>query len=306
MIIMYHYVRLSDSFNAKVNNFYDFNLFKRNILDLLDDGKVFLDPKSLTIEQWLEVANDQDSIVLTFDDGYIDHARLVAPFLGEIGVHGLFFVPAKILVTREVLLVNKIHLLLNKFKGREAYLLDHLIRYLKQIEQISADGISELKTKYFKEGKYDDAVTNFLKRVFQNQFDSHRLSLFCESSLDDEPINFDLLRDELYMSPDDFRSLQNQGHSLGLHGFNHHYLSSLPKAEQKIDFGESINVFREFGISQDLLVAYPYGDYDGDTLDICEEIKIKVGFIDNRNNTSPQSPKLTLPRIDCNDFFISH
>ena len=79
----------------------------------------------------------------------------------------------------------------------------------------------------------------------------------------------------------------------------------ISKAEQKIDFGESINVFREFGISQDLLVAYPYGDYNDDTLDICEEIQIKVGFIDNRNNTTPQFPKLTLPRIDCNDFFIS-
>ncbi len=306
MIIMYHYVRLSDSFTSKVNNFYDFDLFKRNILELLEDGKVFLDPKSLTIEQWLEVADDQDNIVLTFDDGYIDHARLVAPFLAEIGVHGLFFVPAKILVTREVLLVNKIHLLLNKFKGREAYLMDHLIQYLNQIEQISTDYISELKTKYFKKGKYDDAGTNFLKRVFQKKFDSRRLSLFCESFLDDEPINFDLLRDELYMSSDDFRALQEQGHSLGLHGFNHHYLSSLSKAKQKIDFGESIKVFREFGISQDLLVAYPYGDYNNETLDICKEIQIKAGFIDNRNNTKAHCPNLTLPRIDCNDFFINH
>ena len=306
MIIMYHYVRLSDSFSAKVNNFYDFDLFKKNIYGLLNNGKVFLDPKSLTTEQWLDVAEDSNSIVLTFDDGYIDHVRLVAPFLKDIGIHGLFFVPAKILVTREILLVNKIHLMLHRFRGREAQLMEHLIQYLIQIERFGTDELNDLKSKYLKDGKYDGAVTNFLKRVFQNKFESSQLSSFCESFLDDEPMKFDLLRDELYMAPDDFSALQKQGHSLGLHGYNHFYLSSLSKARQKMDFEESINVFREFGVSQDLLIAYPYGDYNSDTLDICEEFQIKAGFIDNRLNTESYFPSLTLPRIDCNDFFTNH
>ena len=53
-----------------------------------------------------------NAILLTFDDGYIDHFNTVFPILHERGIQGCFFPPAKVILEHEVLDVNKIHFIL--------------------------------------------------------------------------------------------------------------------------------------------------------------------------------------------------
>ena len=93
---MFHYVRMSASFSIPVNNFYNFETFKKNIKDLLTTDIKFLNPSELSKEDWVFVSKDPSSIVLSFDDGYLDHSKLVAPFLDTLGIKGLFFIPSKI------------------------------------------------------------------------------------------------------------------------------------------------------------------------------------------------------------------
>ena len=93
MIIMYHYVRSESAFDVGVNNFYDFEVFQKDIIKLRASDKSFPNPSSLSKDQWISVSKDPDTIILTFDDGYIDHSQLVAPFLDSLGIKGVFFVP---------------------------------------------------------------------------------------------------------------------------------------------------------------------------------------------------------------------
>ena len=53
-----------------------------------------------------------NSILLTFDDAYIDHYMTVFPVLEAENIQGSFFPPAKAILNHEVLDVNKIHFLL--------------------------------------------------------------------------------------------------------------------------------------------------------------------------------------------------
>jgi hypothetical protein len=50
--------------------------------------------------------------LLTFDDGYLDHFTQVLPLLAARGIQGSFFPPARAVVERRVLDVNKIHFVL--------------------------------------------------------------------------------------------------------------------------------------------------------------------------------------------------
>jgi len=52
------------------------------------------------------------SLLLTFDDGYIDHFTDVFPVLDREKLSGCFFPPAKCILESQVLDVNKIHFIL--------------------------------------------------------------------------------------------------------------------------------------------------------------------------------------------------
>ena len=59
-----------------------------------------------------EVKLPENSALLTFDDGYIDHFTNVFPVLDREGLTGCFFPTAKIILEDEVLDVNKIQFIL--------------------------------------------------------------------------------------------------------------------------------------------------------------------------------------------------
>lgn len=300
---MFHYVRRADSFQVSINNFYDFDKFKSDILKLKKQGKTFLDPKTLSRKDWIQVAKDPETIILTFDDGYLDHSRLVVPFLTAQKISGLFFVPSKILTDRTALHVNKIHVLLHEYKDREIELFQSLIYFLQNELCFSVEKIQNLKETYLIPGKYDDEVTNFLKRTFQLVLSEVDLEKFSLKYLDSNSLTSRFLADNLYLNLKDFELMQSQGHVLGLHSHQHFYLSKLSREEQLADFRKSINVFRANNCTDPFTLAYPYGDYNSETLALCEQVGIKVSFIDNMHNVSIDYPYLTIPRIDCNDFF---
>ena len=83
----------------------------------------------ITMEQLREALHDpaaplpSDAVLLTFDDGYADHADTAAPVLADLGLQGAFFVPAQPILERRVMQVNKIHFVLAALES-EATLLE--------------------------------------------------------------------------------------------------------------------------------------------------------------------------------------
>jgi peptidoglycan/xylan/chitin deacetylase (PgdA/CDA1 family) len=278
-------------------------VFQKDIRKLRASNKKFLVPSSLSKDQWISVSKNPDTIILTFDDGYIDHSQLVAPFLDTMGIKGLFFVPSQTLVARKTLSVNKIHIMLHLYKGQEQYLCEKVSDYLIQEKYYSNVKLSALKYKFLREGKYDEKHTNFLKRVLQRVFTESDLDIFSARFMKSLDLESEDLANKLYLNSTDFDAMVSRGHSIGLHGHQHLYLSSLEKEAQETDILKNIKIFQERGIMTDHLFAYPYGDYNFETLGICSKLDIKVAFTDNMHNVSLTHPHLTLPRIDCNDYF---
>ena len=57
------------------------------------------------------------SIVLTFDDGYIDHYKHAFTYLNKYKISGIFYPPVNSTKSKKILDVNKMHFILQKEKN---------------------------------------------------------------------------------------------------------------------------------------------------------------------------------------------
>ena len=107
-IVMYHYVReLENSRYSKIKGL-TVEQFKEQIAYI----KKFYNPISacdLMDSMCADAELPPRAILLTFDDGYIDHFTNVFPILEKEQISGCFFPPAKCILEECVLDVNKIH-----------------------------------------------------------------------------------------------------------------------------------------------------------------------------------------------------
>ena len=110
-IVMYHYVRPIKNSEYPGIKGLEYDLFRQQIQFFKENFH------AVTMEQVIDSLDGkcelpENPILLTFDDGYMDHYQYVFPVLKEYGMQGSFFVPSGILKYGKVLDVNKIHFIL--------------------------------------------------------------------------------------------------------------------------------------------------------------------------------------------------
>ena len=112
MFVMYHYVRdLEDSRYPLIKGLSTVDFIKQ--IEYLH--KMY---RIISMEEVIySIDNNRtlpnNSVVLTFDDGYIDHYLNVFPVLDRLGIQGSFFIPVRPVVERIVLNDNKIQFILS-------------------------------------------------------------------------------------------------------------------------------------------------------------------------------------------------
>ncbi len=109
-IVMYHYTRdLAHSRYPQIKGL-DINLFRQQIEFLKSHFSVITMAEAICAGGGHKIPDN--SVLLTFDDGYIDNYTFAFPVLEEAGVQGSFFIPGKTFATHQLLDVNKIHYIL--------------------------------------------------------------------------------------------------------------------------------------------------------------------------------------------------
>src|SRR5438874_19380 len=140
----------------------------------------------------------QNSALLTFDDGLVDHLERVLPELQRRGLTGCFCPPAQAVLERKVLDVHKVHFVL-AVSGDHGAL----------AERILGEG---LRAAHAEPSRFDPAETVLVKRLLQDGLPEEtrgRLldELFGELVSDDETA----FADELYVTNDGVRELAAAG-----------------------------------------------------------------------------------------------
>lgn len=301
-IVMYHYVR--DLSNSRYPNLKGLTVSQfREQIAFLKKNFHIIDYQELLDYKINRKAIPENSVLLTFDDGYIDHYTNVFPLLMQNNISGVFFVPGKILDQRKMLLVNKIHLLIEtvpmqKLKNR---FLDFFHLYASPL--YPNDTAETLYQKHAVSLRYGDQDTLFVKQMLQFILPQHLRSsltdqLFSEFIMLPE----EMLANEFYINIDQIKTMKKCGMHFGLHGYEHHWLGYLSHDEMQRDIDQAMITMHNV-LDEHWMMCYPYGNYNDDLIQYIQEKGCCCGVTTASAIADMKNPNwFCLPRLDTNDF----
>ena len=113
-----------------------------------------------------------------------------------------------------------------------------------------------------------------------------RYNLLMNRMLIDYKVDFDSLKDKLWMTKDNVKELYNKGHMVGLHTHTHPTSAeSLDKVEQMSEYKTNKEILCEIIGSNPVSMSHPCNSYNENTINILEELNIKLGFRANMNDS---------------------
>ena len=306
-ISMYHYVRdLSHSRYPGIKGL-DYPLFKKQIEFFEQNFSV------VTMEQILEYTSNrgrggtklpENALLLTFDDGYIDHYTFALPVLKAHHMQGSFFIPGKTFAEDVLLDVNKVHFVLAS--AREDELLKKLCEQMDYYRGREFDFPSneELWRQYGQANRFDTAETVFIKRMLQTAL-PERLRGIISTNLFREFVGVEEKKfaRELYMNYDQIRMMKDAGMYIGLHGYDHYWLGNLPKEQMEADVKKALEVLDGIIDRDRWVMNYPYGSRNSETIDFIRSYGCRLGLTTEvRVADLDIDGAFELPRLDTNDF----
>lgn len=242
-----------------------------------------------------------NAILLSFDDGYKDHWQYVYPELRRRGISGVFYAPARSLIDRELLDVNKVHFVLAAISDHSK-LVAHIDGVIKEHALIlDLPAVSDFHHAFMKPSRWDPAPTVYVKRTLQHGLPaSLRTSIANDLFMKFVSKDVATFAEELYLSPAQAREMIDGGMHFGSHGDAHIWLSQASEAEQRADIENSFRIFCALGVSsEDFTFCYPYGGYIAATVSILRDLGCAAALT-NRLAIAELDPisMLELARID--------
>lgn len=299
-VIMYHYVReLQESRYPGIKGL-ELRFFRDQISFLRQRGFQFTTLGDIAQGRTLS----KESVLMTFDDGYIDHYMNVFPILEQNGIQGVFSMPGKIIREKKVLDVNKIHFILASATVEKVKnLLFQRLDFYRSREFPFPDN-QELYEKLAVANRFDGKDTIFIKRMLQAELPEALRSricgeLFCEIVTDRESA----FVNELYMSMEQIRTMHRHGMAFGIHGYDHYWMNRLPEQVLREDLTCALEVFDGVIDPFDWTNCYPYGSCDENVIRISKELGASSGLTTRVAAYRPEEDSIfEIPRLDTNDF----
>ena len=299
---MYHYVR--EIKNSKFRNLkgLEFKDFKKQINFFIKHFNIISHNDLVEILQTKKIPKKK-SILLTFDDGYIDHWKYVFPYLREKRITGNFYPPVQVIKNNKVLDVNKIHFILEKELDRKK-ILKSIFKYTNKY--LNKDEYSLNLNKIETKNRYDDKETVIIKRLLQTH-----LPLKIREKITNKLFNEIVSHSEesfskkLYMDTKNIKEMFSNKMSFGSHGNNHYWWENLSNHDQERELKTSINFFKSIKVyDSNFSVCYPYGSYNLNTIKMIKKNNIKFALTTKVGSLNKKNIRYNfeLPRHDTNDF----
>jgi len=300
---MYHYVRdLEYSRYPKIKGL-EYALFKKQIQFFSENFHV------ITMEDLIQYYTDgyqlpSNALLLTFDDGYLDHYTYVWPVLSDYKMQGSFFVSAKTFYENCLLDVNKIHFILASAS------IDTLCKELyAQMDYYRGEkwdypSNEELFHQYAVENRFDTKEIIFFKRILQTALPEELRNLISSNIFRKYVgISEKVMAQELYMNYDQMKLMKKKGNFFGIHGYNHYWMNQLGEKELMADIDMALDVMGELVDKKQWVINYPYGSYNDMVIKKLQGKGCILGLsTDVRKADLEKENPFTLPRLDTNDF----
>lgn len=308
-IVMYHYVRdLRHSRFPRIKGL-DVRDFRGQLDYLRGRYTVVSMEEVMYAAQGSPADLPTDAVLLTFDDGFIDHYTTVLPLLDERGWQGSFFVPSRPVLDHKVLDVHKIHFLLaaaDDPAGLAEELLDALEEYRGQYDLADEE---DYWTRIGRPGRFDPPEIIFIKRMLQHELPAPVREAICDR-LFRKYVSHDeaAFAAELYLSLDQLGIMQRLGMHIGGHGETHCWMDRIGPEHRDREIRASVDLLGRVGADIDSWsFAYPYGAHDEKLRAMLQSAGVKIGLTTEvaRADLWRNKP-LMLPRLDTNDVPKQH
>ena len=304
-IVMYHYVRELRRSRYPAIAGIDAGAFAGQLAHLLKHHHLVR--MEDVIAATLDPSHDlpPNATLLTFDDGYVDHFHTVFPLLDRLGLQGSFYVPARPIVERRVLDVNKIHFLLAAAPDPRVVVRAMEAHVEAGREEHDLATIGHYRDVFSHANRWDTADVIYVKRMLQRGLPQPLRATIADALfrefVSDEEATF---AEELYVSMEQLRCMLRHGMHIGAHGYDHVWLDALGPMEQEQEVRASLGFLRAIGCDLDAwTMSYPYGGFDADVLDIVAAHGCRIGLTTAVAAADlDRDAPLALPRIDTNDL----
>lgn len=200
----------------------------------------------------------QNSLVITFDDGYRDNYLNAYPILKKYGAHATFFITAGCIDNEEMLWTQKIFYILNLMKDKRINILN------QQFE------LDDNKSKI----KVANKIISMLKEIDQHQKDKLIEDLTKKLNL-----NIDNWKTDLMLSWEEVGELERFGFSIGSHTLTHPNLPNSDTKLAKFELRESKLLIERMLNRPIKLFSYPNGGAKNHFNEKIKKIVKECGFI---------------------------
>jgi len=303
-IITYHYVRnLKHSRYPQIKGL-ETELFKEQLAYILKYYNIIrMRDLFETLEGKKEIP--ENSLLLTFDDAYIDHFESVFPILEKLGVEGSFFPPGMAIQEHKVLDVNKIHFVLASVEDKKL-LLENIYSLMDEYRnEFNLEPNGVMYNKLITKSRFDAEETAVIKKLLQKAL-PEKLRNIIVNNLFSRYVSKDeaAFSRELYMNNDQLKFMARRGMYIGGHGWDHYWLDTLSEDRQNKEIELSLKFLKTIGCdTSSWAMCYPYGAYDDSLIALLKKrgcklaLTAEVGIAD-LDSGNP----FALPRLDTNDL----
>jgi len=268
-----------------------------NMIDWLSERHNLIGAKEY-LDKFEKSKLDPYDICLSFDDALLCQYDIAIPVLEKRNIDAFFFVYSSVFTGTPDNLEIFRYFRTNMFNSVDAFyeiffsiierelkdqLRPHLDRY-NSLDYLSAFPFYTEKDKWFRYLR--DQILG------ADRYEEIMIALMNESNF-----HYQVLADDLWMSEDNVSEIAKRGHVVGLHSFSH------PTQMSKLTYEEQLNQYKDnynhlSGLVGDIVsMAHPCGDYNEQTLEILDQLGIRLGFRSSLSTTEIKG-KFEIPRED--------
>ena len=220
----------------------------------------------------------QDSFLLSFDDGLMDHFSPCLDIMKEEGVKGVFFIPTRPHLDRLSPSVHKIHWLRSCTEPVEfaRQLWGHLPKSWANFSLSKADQQRAAQMHI-----HDTPEVQALKFSLNFILPHDVVDMATSRMLEQRGVEEADFCDRTFMGPEQIQTLAAHGHIIGLHGHGHQPFSSYTPQRLDVDLQTNIQVLTDILGEPPRVMSYPYGRPDAlphDPAAVCQRHGIELGF----------------------------
>jgi peptidoglycan/xylan/chitin deacetylase (PgdA/CDA1 family) len=240
------------------------------------------------------------SLLLTFDDGVIDHYSTVFPVLQGIGATGIFFVPSGCVGPRpRVLNVQKVQLLLASLGGEALW--EQVLAGVRAVRGWTPGCV-------FGPGiyRYDAVREARLKHLLNYQLPFEVVDPLLEALFRRHVGEEAEVARALYLSASMIREMARAGMTFGYHTRQHRVLARLREDQQRAEIQDGVRWIRALTGQRSVPFCYPHGHahaYTSHTVRILRDSGYAMAFTAVRGLACLTSgARFELPRCDTRDL----